>query len=141
MFVIILQKNKPKPISAASGIPVHTQESQQFYPGDEVVGKYNFHGSASQDLPFKRGDTLVIITPSKSPNWYMAKRYDGLEGMIPYNYVINPAKELARKKAEELARKQAEELARKTVRIQYMPYVTYILQMANIVVTLCTILQ
>jgi len=90
-------------------------------------------------------------------NWYKARRYDGLEGMIPYNYVINPAKELARKQAEELARKQAEELARKqakqlarkqteelarkAVTIQYMPYVTYILQMANIIVTLCTILQ
>ena len=92
---------------------------------------------------------MVIICPSNGTNWYKAKRYDGLEGMIPYNYVINPAKELARKQAEELARKQAkqlarkqaEELARKAVRIQYMPYVTYILQMANIIVTLCTILQ
>ena len=40
-----------------------------------------------QDLPFKRGDTLVIISASKDPNWYKARRSDGLEGMIPYNYV------------------------------------------------------
>lgn len=40
-----------------------------------------------QDLPFKRGETLVIISSSKDPNWYKARRSDGLEGMIPYNYV------------------------------------------------------
>ena len=40
-----------------------------------------------QDLPFRRGDTLTIIAPSRDPNWYKARRYDGLEGMIPYNYV------------------------------------------------------
>jgi c-src tyrosine kinase len=56
-------------------------------PGTECVGKYTFLGSASHDLPFRRGDTLTIIAPSRDPNWYKARRYDGLEGMIPYNYV------------------------------------------------------
>lgn len=41
----------------------------------------------TQDLPFKRGDTLIIISASKDPNWYKARRFDGLEGMIPFNYV------------------------------------------------------
>ena len=40
-----------------------------------------------QDLPFKKGDRLVIVAPSKDPNWYKARRDDGLEGMIPFNYV------------------------------------------------------
>jgi len=40
-----------------------------------------------QDLPFSKGDTLTIISSSKDPNWYKARRADGLEGMIPYNYV------------------------------------------------------
>ena len=40
-----------------------------------------------QDLPFRRGETLIIISSSKDPNWYKARRLDGLEGMIPYNYV------------------------------------------------------
>ena len=40
-----------------------------------------------QDLPFKKGDTLEIISASKDPNWYKARRSDGLEGMIPSNYV------------------------------------------------------
>ena len=40
-----------------------------------------------QDLPFKKGEKLVIVAPSKDPNWYKARREDGLEGMIPFNYV------------------------------------------------------
>lgn len=60
---------------------------QGFVAGTECVGKFNFLGSAAHDLPFKRGDTLVIISASKDPNWYKARRSDGLEGMIPYNYV------------------------------------------------------
>lgn len=55
--------------------------------GTECVGKYNFPGSATHDLPFKRGDTLIIVSSSRDPNWYKARRLDGLEGMIPYNYV------------------------------------------------------
>lgn len=39
------------------------------------------------DLPFKKGDSLEILCSSKDPNWYKARRYDGLEGMIPFNYV------------------------------------------------------
>eukprot|EP00731_Ephydatia_muelleri_P004839 Em0002g1015a len=55
--------------------------------GTECIGKYNFPGSSPHDLPFKKGDILVIVAPSKDPNWYKARREDGLEGMIPYNYV------------------------------------------------------
>lgn len=61
--------------------------NNQILVGTECVGKYNFPGSASHDLPFKRGDTLTIISASKDPNWFKARRYDGLEGMIPFNYV------------------------------------------------------
>jgi hypothetical protein len=43
--------------------------------------------SFSQDLPFKRGDTLVIISASKDPNWYKARRSDGIEGTVPLNYI------------------------------------------------------
>ena len=53
--------------------------------------------SHSQDLPFKRGDSLTIISKSKDPNWYKAKRYDGLEGMIPFNYVQRVEDALASK--------------------------------------------
>ena len=40
-----------------------------------------------QDLPFKHGDTLTIISRTKDPNWYKARRFDGLVGLIPHNYV------------------------------------------------------
>lgn len=60
--------------------------------GTECIGKYNFPGSSDHDLPFKRGDRLTIISPSKDPNWYKARREDGLEGMIPFNYVQETSK-------------------------------------------------
>ena len=34
-----------------------------------------------------RGDRLTVICRSEDPNWYKARRYDGLEGMIPRNHV------------------------------------------------------
>ncbi|XP_003386644.1 PREDICTED: tyrosine-protein kinase CSK-like [Amphimedon queenslandica] len=55
--------------------------------GTKCTAKYNFIGSSPHDLPFRKGDILTIVSPTKDPNWYKAKRGDGLEGMIPYNYV------------------------------------------------------
>ncbi|CAG0895515.1 unnamed protein product, partial [Darwinula stevensoni] len=56
--------------------------------GTEVIARYSFKGKSPEDLPFKRCDRLVIISSTRDPNWYMAKRSsDGHEGMIPANYV------------------------------------------------------
>ena len=30
---------------------------------------------------------MTIIAATRDPNWFKARRYDGLEGMIPFNYV------------------------------------------------------
>ena len=30
----------------------------------------------------------MLVFLFKDPNWYKARRYDGLEGMIPFNYVM-----------------------------------------------------
>ena len=32
--------------------------------------------------------TYVLIPNSQDPNWYKARRADGLEGMIPANFVM-----------------------------------------------------
>eukprot|EP00731_Ephydatia_muelleri_P016536 Em0009g960a len=61
--------------------------AQAWAVGTECIGKFNFPGSSHNDLPFKKGDKLVIVAPTKDPNWYKARRADGLEGMIPFNYV------------------------------------------------------
>ncbi|MBZ3873343.1 Tyrosine-protein kinase CSK [Sciurus carolinensis] len=55
--------------------------------GTECIAKYNFHGSAEQDLPFCKGDVLTIVAVTKDPNWYKAKNKVGREGIIPANYV------------------------------------------------------
>lgn len=60
----------------------------QWSRGTECVARYNFNGSATHDLPFKKGDILTIVSASRDPNWYKAKRADGLEGMIPANFVF-----------------------------------------------------
>ncbi|XP_043933126.1 tyrosine-protein kinase CSK [Protopterus annectens] len=56
-------------------------------PGTECIAKYNFQGTASQDLPFSKGDVLTIIEVTKDPNWYKAKNKVEREGIIPANYV------------------------------------------------------
>uniref|UniRef100_A0A8B9IME6 Tyrosine-protein kinase n=1 Tax=Anser cygnoides TaxID=8845 RepID=A0A8B9IME6_ANSCY len=55
--------------------------------GTECIAKYNFHGTAEQDLPFSKGDVLTIVAVTKDPNWYKAKNKVGQEGIIPANYV------------------------------------------------------
>ncbi|KFO65382.1 Tyrosine-protein kinase CSK, partial [Corvus brachyrhynchos] len=55
--------------------------------GTECIAKYNFHGTAEQDLPFSKGDVLTIVAVTKDPNWYKAKNKVGREGIIPANYV------------------------------------------------------
>uniref|UniRef100_A0A9J7Z8K2 Tyrosine-protein kinase n=2 Tax=Cyprinus carpio TaxID=7962 RepID=A0A9J7Z8K2_CYPCA len=56
-------------------------------PGTECVARYNFPGTANQDLPMCKGDVLTIIGVTKDPNWYKAKNAAGREGIIPANYV------------------------------------------------------
>ncbi|XP_065188437.1 tyrosine-protein kinase CSK-like [Sycon ciliatum] len=63
---------------------------EKWTPGTEVVGRFNFAGDTTDDLPFQKGDILIIVAASKDPNWYKAKRQDNLsrEGMIPTTYVM-----------------------------------------------------
>ena len=31
--------------------------------------------------------TLILVRPVQDPNWYKARREDGLEGMVPANFL------------------------------------------------------
>ncbi|KAF6034373.1 CSK [Bugula neritina] len=67
-----------------------TQQQQSggsWSAGTEVIALYNFEANSADDLTFRRRDILVIVRPTRDPNWYRAKRSDGKEGMIPANYV------------------------------------------------------
>ncbi|KAL3866740.1 hypothetical protein ACJMK2_044019 [Sinanodonta woodiana] len=67
------------------GNGVRTQP-EIWQPGEEVLCIYNFRGTASDDLPFAKGDVLTIVKQTKDINWYRARNIHGKEGMIPATY-------------------------------------------------------
>jgi len=55
-------------------------------PRERVVTKYDFPGKDQEDLPFKKGEILEIISKDED-KWWMAKNKDGRTGQIPVPYV------------------------------------------------------
>lgn len=54
---------------------------------ERVKGNYDFLGSGdSDDLPFKRGEVLTVISKDEDL-WWTAKNSLGQTGSIPVNYV------------------------------------------------------
>lgn len=53
---------------------------------EKVKAKYDFEGQDTDDLPFKRGDILTIISKDEE-QWWTAKNYQGQKGSIPVPYV------------------------------------------------------
>lgn len=51
-----------------------------------VVAKYDFDGSDTDDLPFKRGERLLVINRDEE-QWWTAKNAQGKTGSIPVPYV------------------------------------------------------
>lgn len=51
-----------------------------------VRALYDFTGSDAEDLPFKKGEILIILEKPEE-QWWSAKNKDGRVGMIPVNYV------------------------------------------------------
>uniref|UniRef100_A0A1X7SJN8 SH3 domain-containing protein n=1 Tax=Amphimedon queenslandica TaxID=400682 RepID=A0A1X7SJN8_AMPQE len=49
-------------LKMAAVSPPHTQ----WGPGTTCIAKYNFPGSASHDLPLRRGDKIIIVKKSKA---------------------------------------------------------------------------
>lgn len=47
---------------------------------------YDFTGSDAEDLPFKKGEILIILEKPEE-QWWSAKNKDGRVGMIPVPYV------------------------------------------------------
>ncbi|KAL2099769.1 hypothetical protein ACEWY4_004163 [Coilia grayii] len=59
-------------------------------PGEEnleyVRTLYDFTGNDAEDLPFKKGEILIILDKPEE-QWWSAKSKEGRVGMIPVNYV------------------------------------------------------
>lgn len=54
-------------VGGAPGFSAHVSPAlQAAWPsGTECIAKYNFHGTAEQDLPFCKGDVLTIVAVTK----------------------------------------------------------------------------
>ncbi|XP_014283419.1 adapter molecule Crk isoform X2 [Halyomorpha halys] len=53
---------------------------------EKVIARYDFKGSDQDDLPFKKGDILTIISKDED-QWWTAKNSAGLMGQIPVPYI------------------------------------------------------
>ena len=51
------------------------------------VGKYDYDSRTDDDLTFRKGDMLYIISTEEGDWWYARSRTTGKEGYIPSNYV------------------------------------------------------
>lgn len=66
----------PKP-SDATNITNHTV----------FVGKYDYDSRTDDDLSFKKGDLMYIISTDEGDWWFARSKDTGKEGYIPSNYV------------------------------------------------------
>lgn len=53
---------------------------------EKVMAKYDFEGQDTDDLPFKKGDILTVISKDEE-QWWTAKNSLGAKGSIPVPYV------------------------------------------------------
>lgn len=54
---------------------------------EKMVAKYDFNGNDPDDLPFKKGDILTIISKDED-QWWTARNSLGQTGSIPVPYVV-----------------------------------------------------
>ncbi|GAB6028828.1 hypothetical protein CHUAL_004636 [Chamberlinius hualienensis] len=54
---------------------------------EKVVAKYDFAGNDQEDLPFKKGEVLTIISKDEE-QWWTARNSLGRSGSIPVPYVV-----------------------------------------------------
>ncbi len=51
------------------------------------VGKYDYDSRTDDDLSFKKGDLMYIISTDEGDWWFARAKDGGKEGYIPSNYV------------------------------------------------------
>uniref|UniRef100_A0A8C3VDD7 Crk-like protein n=1 Tax=Catharus ustulatus TaxID=91951 RepID=A0A8C3VDD7_CATUS len=70
------------PMGSGSAPAMSTAEENVEY----VRTLYDFHGNDAEDLPFKKGELLVIVEKPEE-QWWSARNKEGRIGMIPVPYV------------------------------------------------------
>lgn len=53
---------------------------------EKVIAKYDFEGSDTDDLPFKKGEILTVVSKDEE-HWWTARNSVGQTGSIPVPYV------------------------------------------------------
>lgn len=77
---------KPKPpIPSLASKPSTNRSSVSADP--KAIALYDFAGEQDGDLPFKKGDVIVITKKTDSSNDWWTGRHNGQEGIFPANYV------------------------------------------------------
>ncbi|KAE9556364.1 hypothetical protein FO519_000404 [Halicephalobus sp. NKZ332] len=52
----------------------------------EATAEYDFAASAEDELSFKRGDRIKVLSKDEDPYWFKAE-LNGIEGFVPSNYL------------------------------------------------------
>ena len=51
------------------------------------VGKYDYSARIAEDLSFKKGDLMYILSTDDGDWWFARAKHSGQEGYIPSNYI------------------------------------------------------
>lgn len=70
------------------GMPPPVPNKPVDKPGLTIyVGKYDYESRTDDDLSFKKGDLMYIISTDEGDWWFAQSKDTGKEGYIPSNYV------------------------------------------------------
>ena len=83
LLSFLLQTAQPKPVSTPSSKSDPTMEHPIY------VAKYDYDSRTDDDLGFKKGDLLYIISNGEGDRWYARSKDSGREGYIPSSYVAS----------------------------------------------------
>ena len=73
----------PTPVQPAA----KPQPPQQEFNYPIFVGKYDYDSRTDDDLSFRKGDLLYVISVDEGDWWFARSKDSGREGYIPSNYV------------------------------------------------------
>ncbi len=78
----------PERQDAQPGMPPPVPNKPVDKPGLTIyVGKYDYESRTDDDLSFKKGDLMHIISTDEGDWWFAKSKDTGKEGYIPSNYV------------------------------------------------------
>lgn len=78
-------KGEQTKISIVSPPPPPQKPEATNYP--VYVGKYDYDSRTDDDLSFRKGDLMYIISTDEGDWWFAKSKEGGREGYIPSNYV------------------------------------------------------